>query len=73
MNEGFAVDTCKPTLVCSSPVDRMAPFFFLLAIGAIDLHTCNFHSLSVIEKGRGISCKYGLVNLQIECCNVVKK
>ena len=26
-----------------------------------------------IAKGRDISCKCGLVNLQIECCNVVKK
>jgi len=72
--EAFAVDTCKPTLVCSSPVDRMAPFFFLIAIRAIDLPLCNFHGPFVsIAEGRDISCKCGLVNLQIECCNVVKE
>jgi hypothetical protein len=52
----------------------MAPFFFLIAIRAIDLPLCNFHGPFVsTAEGRDISCKCGLINLQIECCNVVKE
>jgi len=53
----------------------MAHFSSLLVIGAIDLPLFNamYGSSVSIAKGQDILCKSGLVNLEIECCNVVEE
>ena len=74
MNEGFHRRHLQPSVVCSSPVGSTAHSFSSLAIGAIDLQLCDFDGSFVsIAEGRDISCKCGLVDLEIECCNLVKE